>query len=95
MRRLLVALIAVLLIVAAPARADDTYTVDSCLTAAGTAATVDGWSFNRASIQQLAEEIRNVRVWGGIHFRTSVDIGYDMGRKIAVFLVENSIRPTN
>ena len=54
MRRLLVALIAVLLIVAAPARADDTYTVDSCLTAAGTAATVDGWSFNRASIQQLA-----------------------------------------
>ena len=48
-----------------------------------------------ANIQQLAEEIRNVRVWGGIHFRTSVDVGYDMGRKIAVFLVENSIKPTN
>ena len=48
-----------------------------------------------ANIQQLAEEIRNVRVWGGIHFRRSVDVGYDMGRKIAVYLVENSIKPTN
>jgi hypothetical protein len=54
MRRLLVAGVALLLLGAAPARADDTYTVDSCLTAAGTAATVDGWSFNRAGIQQLA-----------------------------------------
>jgi len=48
-----------------------------------------------ANIQRLAEEIRNVRVWGGIHFRTSVDVGYDMGRQIAVYLVENSIKPTN
>lgn len=46
-------------------------------------------------VQQLADEIRNVRVWGGIHFRNSVDVGDDMGRKIAVFLVENALKPTN
>ena len=36
---------------------------------------------------------RNVRVWGGIHFRNSLDVGYDMGNKIAVYLIENSIKP--
>ena len=34
-------------------------------------------------------------VWGGIHFRNSLDVGYQMGTKIAVFLVENSIKPMN
>lgn len=36
-----------------------------------------------ANVQQLSDEIRDVRVWGGIHFRTSVDVGYDRGRRIA------------
>ena len=35
-----------------------------------------------------------MRVWGGIHFRTSLEVGYGMGRKIADFLVENSLKPT-
>lgn len=48
-----------------------------------------------ADVQQLADEIRKVRVWGGIHFRNSVDVGYDMGRKIAVVLVENALKPSN
>jgi hypothetical protein len=48
-----------------------------------------------ANVHELANELRNVRVWGGIHFRTSVDVGYDMGRKIADFLVANSLKPTD
>ena len=48
-----------------------------------------------ANVKQLADEIQNVRVWGGIHFRASLDVGYDMGRKIAVFLVDNSMKPMN
>jgi hypothetical protein len=48
-----------------------------------------------ANIGELAGEINNVRVWGGIHFRTSLEVGYDMGRKIAVYLVENSLKPMN
>lgn len=47
-----------------------------------------------ANVKQLADEVQNVRAWGGIHFRTSLDVGYDMGRKIAAFLLENSLKPT-
>ena len=33
-----------------------------------------------SSIAQMAEEHKNVRIWGGIHFRNSLDVGEDMGR---------------
>jgi hypothetical protein len=45
------------------------------------------------NIAELDKEHRNVRIWGGIHFRNSLDVGYDMGRKIAVYLVDNSLKP--
>ena len=45
------------------------------------------------SIAEMDEEHRNVRVWGGIHFRNSLDVGYDMGKKIAAYLVDNSLKP--
>jgi hypothetical protein len=48
-----------------------------------------------SSIRQLAEEQCNVRVWGGIHFRNSLDTGMDMGRKIADYMVEHSLKPSN
>ena len=41
----------------------------------------------------MDEEQNNVRVWGGIHFRNSLEVGYDMGKKIAVYLVNNSFKP--
>ena len=44
-------------------------------------------------IAQMADEHVNVRVWGGIHFRSSLDVGTDMGRKIAAYLIENSLKP--
>jgi hypothetical protein len=46
-----------------------------------------------ASIAAMAEEHRNVRVWGGIHFRNSLNVAQDMGQKIAAYLVENAITP--
>jgi hypothetical protein len=45
------------------------------------------------SIAEMDEEHRNVRVWGGIHFKNSLDVGYDMGKKIAAYLVDNSLKP--
>ena len=45
-------------------------------------------------IAQLAEEQNLVRIWGGIHFRNSLEVGVDMGRKIAAYLVENSLKPS-
>jgi hypothetical protein len=46
-----------------------------------------------ANVKQMSDEHGNVRVWGGIHFRNSLDVGYDMGTKIAAHLVANSLTP--
>ena len=46
-----------------------------------------------AGIAQMAEEHGNVRVWGGIHFRNSLEVATDMGRKIAAYVVANSLKP--
>jgi hypothetical protein len=46
-----------------------------------------------SSLAAMAEEHRNVRVWGGIHFRNSLDVAQEMGQRIATFLVENTIKP--
>ena len=52
MRRLLLCVAAgATLGFATPASAQDFYTVDSCATATGAAASADGWSFNRAGTQ--------------------------------------------
>ena len=45
------------------------------------------------SITELADEHMNVRVWGGIHFRNSLEVGDDMGKRIATYLIENSVKP--
>jgi hypothetical protein len=45
------------------------------------------------SITELADEHMNVRVWGGIHFRNSLEVGDDMGKNIAAYLIENSVKP--
>lgn len=46
-----------------------------------------------SSIAEMDEEQRNVRVWGGVHFRNSLEVGHDMGKKIAAYLVNNSFKP--
>jgi hypothetical protein len=46
------------------------------------------------SLAQLAEEQKDVRIWGGIHFRNSLEVGDSMGRKIADHLVANYLKPT-
>ena len=45
------------------------------------------------NIAQMAEEHANVRIWGGIHFRNSLEVADSMGRKISAYLIENSLKP--
>jgi hypothetical protein len=45
------------------------------------------------SIAQIAEEQRMVRIWGGIHFRNSLEVSEQMGRKLAEHLLSNIMRP--
>ncbi len=46
-----------------------------------------------ANVQAMSREMQDVRIWGGIHFRNSLEVGYEMGREIAAFLIENSLKP--
>ena len=46
-----------------------------------------------ASISSLAEEQRLVRIWGGIHFRTSLEVSDGLGKAIVKHLVETTYRP--
>jgi hypothetical protein len=46
------------------------------------------------SFAQMDQEHKEVRIWGGIHFRNSLEVGEAMGRKIADLLVANYMKPT-
>ena len=42
---------------------------------------------------QMDQEHKEVRIWGGIHFRNSLETGEAMGRKIADHLAANYMKP--
>jgi hypothetical protein len=45
------------------------------------------------SFSQIATEVENARVWGGVHYRTSVEHGTQIGRQIAEFALKTQMRP--
>jgi hypothetical protein len=45
------------------------------------------------SIGQMGEEQSMVRIWGGIHFRNTLEVSEGMGRKIAAHLLNNYMTP--
>jgi hypothetical protein len=45
------------------------------------------------SIGQMAEEQGAVRIWGGVHFRNTVEVSDQMGRKITAYLISNDMTP--
>lgn len=44
-----------------------------------------------ASLADMAEEQKNVRVWGGVHYRFAIRTSEDMGRKVAAYMIENTL----
>src|SRR6478736_7043255 len=46
------------------------------------------------NLAQMGEEHKEVRIWGGIHFRNSLNVGDAMGRKLGDYLVANYMKPT-
>jgi PAP2 superfamily len=46
-----------------------------------------------ASLAVMAEEQKNVRVWGGVHYRFAIQTSNEMGRKHAAYLIENTLKP--
>jgi len=45
------------------------------------------------SFSQIAKEVENSRVWGGIHYRTAVEHGTQIGRQVAEFSMKSRMQP--
>jgi hypothetical protein len=46
------------------------------------------------SLADMAEEQKNVRVWGGVHYRFAIRVSEDMGPKVAAYMIANTLKPT-
>jgi hypothetical protein len=46
-----------------------------------------------ASLADMAEEQKNVRVWGGVHYRFAIRASEDVAPKAAAYLIENTLKP--
>jgi hypothetical protein len=42
-----------------------------------------------ASIDQLEEEVSMARIWGGVHFRTSNEVGHLLGKHVGEYVLQN------
>jgi hypothetical protein len=49
------------------------------------------WTFDRFS--NAAAQVGEARIWGGIHFRTAVEIGGQIGVQLADYVIDHFIQP--
>jgi hypothetical protein len=55
--------------------------------------TAPGVTHRWTRLEDYISEPSNARIWSGIHYRFSTEVGTDMGRKIAEYTVQNYLRP--
>ena len=46
-----------------------------------------------ASLADMAQEQKNVRVWGGVHYRFAIRTGEDMGQMVASYMIGRTLKP--
>jgi hypothetical protein len=46
-----------------------------------------------ASLADMAEEQKNVRVWGGVHYRFAIRASEEVGPKVAAYMIDNTLKP--
>jgi hypothetical protein len=57
-----------------------------------TSQTAPGVEGKWTSIKEFAEEVLAARIYGGIHYRNSAEVGKDMGAKIGELTVHNYLK---
>jgi len=58
-----------------------------------TSPTAPGVTHRWTNIRVYNDEVSNARIWAGFHYRFSVRVGQDMGRKIGEHVVKNVMQP--
>ena len=66
---------------------------DAVPTMSMTSATLPGVTRSWTRIDDYVQEVKNARVWGGIHYRNSADVGEQMGRAIGQLTVKTAMTP--
>ena len=46
-----------------------------------------------SSIDEFTREVINARIYDGVHYRTSGEVGAALGRKVAEEVVRNNLQP--
>jgi hypothetical protein len=46
-----------------------------------------------ANLADMAEEQKNVRVWGGVHYRFALRTSEGVGAKLMAYMIENTLKP--
>jgi len=59
-----------------------------------TSPTAPGVTHRWTNIRAYADEVAYARIWAGFHYRFSVRVGQDMGRKIGEYVVKTMMQPT-
>jgi hypothetical protein len=59
---------------------------------ASTSPTAPGTVRSWTRIEDFVQEVANARIYGGIHYRTSTEIGSAMGKKIGELAAEMHLR---
>ena len=65
--------------------------IDLVLTSTATADTMPARYY--ATVRDLVDEVMDARIWGGLHFRVSDEVGRDLGRAVAGWALERAFRP--
>src|ERR1044072_3434400 len=47
------------------------------------------------SLHQLEDEVSMARIWGGVHYRTSIEVGRGMGKKVGEYVLRNYLPGTD
>jgi hypothetical protein len=58
-----------------------------------TSPTAPGVTHRWTNVRAYSDEVSNARIWAGFHYRFSVRVGQDMGRKIGEHVVKNLMQP--
>lgn len=66
---------------------------DSVPTFTMTSSTAPGVTRSFAQLSDYVTEVINARIFDGVHYRNSGEVGAEMGRKIGKYTVENYFRP--
>jgi hypothetical protein len=62
-------------------------------TIAMTSSTAPGVTHRWERIADYVDEVKQARIWGGVHYRQSTEVGERMGRAIGRLAVEGTLQP--